>query len=283
MKIGIVLGGGFARGACQSGFLKAIMKYIKREDISLISGSSIGGLNALTLANNTVEYAEQVYKTQNFSSFKNLKINLKNKVIYTIIEDFIAKSDYISIPMYITGTCLNSLSTHYFYIDNSIDRNELKEIVNVTMTFPFVNGVFHKYRKKFYLDGGALDNIPVYPFLVKPVDFLLILHNYPKYLPPYEIVEKIPLVVDIDVGTRCGNNIKTYSFERNNITKMYDIAYDYGLEFANKVLVNLNDFEKLKESAQKFIRDEIELRKKNKVTVTAAVFFNKLQQSRGLK
>lgn len=283
MKIGIVLGGGFARGAAEMGFVKGMMKYIDRKDVSLLSCSSIGGINGLCLSMNCVDKAEYIYKTLNFKDMSNLRLNLKNKLVDQIIKEIVNSGNEIEIPMYVTGTCLNTLSTHYFYLDKSKNIDEVSKAINITLTFPFVNGLFRKEFNKFYLDGGGTDNIPIYPFLIHHVDFIIILHCYPKYLPPAEIINSDTVVVDIDVSTRCGNNIGTYSFETSNLTKLFDIGEKYGEEFGQKVLTHLADKEKLKEKCQEFIVEEIPLRKKIKVTITAAVFFNKLQQSRGFK
>ena len=281
MKIGIVLGGGFARGSAQMGFLKGMIKHLDRKDISLISCSSIGGINGLCLSMNQIDEAEKIYKTLNFKDLHNLRFNLKNKLVDRVIKDITLSGNEIEIPMYVTGTCLNTLSTHYFYLDKNKSIDEVSKAINITLTFPFVNGLFRNEFGRFYLDGGATDNIPTYPFLMHHVDLLIILHCYPKYLPPAEIVNSDTTVVDIDVSTRCGNNVGTYSFETKNLTKIFDIGEKYGEEFGEKVLKG--DKKKKKERCQEFIRDEIPLRKKLKVTITAAVFFNKLQQSRGFK
>lgn len=281
MKIGIVLGGGFARGSAQMGFLKGMMKYLDRKDVSLISCSSIGGINGLCFSMNQIDEAEKIYKTLNFKDLHNLRFNLKNKLVDRVINDITLSGHEIEIPMYVTGTCLNTLSTHYFYLDKNKSIDEVSKAINITLTFPFVNGLFRNEFGRLYLDGGATDNIPTYPFLIHHVDLLIILHCYPKYLPPAEIVNSDTAVVDIDVSTRCGNDVGTYSFETKNLTKIFDIGEKYGEEFGEKVLKG--DKKHLKERCQEFIRNEIPLRKKLKVTITAAVFFNKLQQSRGFK
>ena len=187
MDIGIVFGGGFARGAAQLGFLRGMLPFLNRSDIKLLSCSSSGALTGLALSADRLDYGEQIYRHTNITSISNLRLNLKNKLVDQVIDSLI-KGGRVDIPLYVTGTCLNTLSTHYFYLDSSKPKEELYEAMNITLTFPFVNGVFRRYGKKFYLDGGATDNIPVYPFLIKHVDLLLILHNYPRYLPPAEIV-----------------------------------------------------------------------------------------------
>ena len=181
MKIGLVLGGGFARGAAQAGFLKGLLNYLKPEEIALMSCSSIGAMNGLALSNDNLDYLEYMYRNSNFQNTSNLKLNLKNKLVDQVLDELTNNHNEIRVPLYVTGTCLNSLSTHYFYIDNKTPQEDLYKAINITVTFPFVNGLYRKEYKRLYLDGGATDNIPVFPFFSCHVDLLIILHCYPRY------------------------------------------------------------------------------------------------------
>lgn len=282
MKIGLVLGGGFARGAAQAGFLKGLSYYLKPEEISLMSCSSIGGMNGLAFSNDNLDYLEYMYRNSNFQTTANLKLNLKNKLVDQILDELIHNHNEIKIPMYVTGTCLNTLATHYFYIDNNTSRENLYKAINITVTFPFVNGLYRKEYKRYYLDGGATDNIPVFPFYEKKVDVLIILHCYPRYLPPLKIINSGIVVMDVDIAARCDANISTYSFQTENLNKMFDVGIEYGKEFGQKVFADRN-IDHIKERAQAFMRAELPIRKTRKVPLSAAIFFNKLQQSRGFE
>ncbi|MCH5171793.1 MAG: hypothetical protein J1F31_03045 [Erysipelotrichales bacterium] len=282
MKIGIVLGGGFARGSAQAGFIKGMLPYINKGDIELLSCTSIGALNGIALSIEKLDYMEQVYRTSNFYDMKNLKLNLKNRLVESILSNLISDCSQLHIPLYITGTCLNTLSTHYFYIDETSSYEDVSKVTNITVTFPFVNGVYRKEYKRFYLDGGATDNIPILPFLYRPVDLLIILHCYPKYLPPINLIESNMVVVDIDVTARCPNTISTYSFQKDNLNKMFDDGVKYGEEFGKRILT-LPTLEEIKLACQAFMREEIEIRKKKKAPLNAAIFFNRLQQTRDLQ
>ena len=180
MKIGLVLGGGFARGAAQAGFLKGLLNYLQPEEIALMSCSSIGAMNGLALSNDNLDYLEYMYRNSNFQNTSNLKLNLKNKLVDQVLDELTNNHNEIRVPLYVTGTCLNSLSTHYFYIDNKTPQEDLYKAINITVTFPFVNGLYRKEYKRLYLDGGATDNIPVFPFFSCHVDLLIILHCYPR-------------------------------------------------------------------------------------------------------
>ena len=63
---------------------------------------------------------------------------------------------------------------------------------------------------------------------------------------------------------------------------MFDVGVLYGKEFGQKVLID-RDLNNNKKRGQAFMRAELPIRKMRKVPLSAAVFFNKLQQSRGFE
>ncbi len=280
MKIGLVLGGGFARGAAQLGFLKGMFEAgFDRSEITLMSGSSIGGINALGVSLGKVDKLEELYRTLDIVSIGYLKKMLKNHFVKDLLDEIYTDEEKLQIPMYITGTCMSTVSTHYFYCGLDSEKEELDKKLNITVTFPFVNGVVRREFNKWYLDGGGTDNIPVYPFKYNEMDLVLILHCYPKYVPPHFMVYSNTVVIDVDIAARCSNGISTYSFDKKNLNEMIDIGYEYGKEFYNKVLCD-RDLKAIKERGQQFIREEADIRKKKRVPLNAAVIFNKVQSSR---
>src|SRR6266542_3803731 len=61
-RIGLVLGGGGAKGAYQIGVLRYLLKEVGIENFELIAGTSIGSLNALLIATATPDDAEKVWR-----------------------------------------------------------------------------------------------------------------------------------------------------------------------------------------------------------------------------
>ncbi len=283
MKIGLVLSGGFARGAAQEGFLKGLLEGVKREEIDMISASSIGALNAFGLSTNNMGYLERLYQTSDYLNLRKLKLSLKNHLVDSIVDEMLSLNNKIEIPFYLTGTCMNNLSTHYFYFDSNSDFDELKKVLNLSMAFPVVNGLYKKEFNRIYIDGGATDNIPVFPFLAHNEDIIIILHCYASYLPPKMLLEKNHFVIDIDVTTRCRESVSSFALSKKNLTEMYRDGYEYGKEFSRYVFCD-NRLEGIKQRGQYFIRQEAEKRNKKKPTFFSLVsFLNKIQLSRGFK
>lgn len=286
MNVGLVLSGGFARGAAQIGFIKGLLESIDISDIKLISGSSIGALNALAISTNSLDYLLDVYLNSDFINLKNLKLSIQNKLIDQVINCLCEKTKNIRIPLYITGTCMNTLSTHYFYLNEKSKKEDVNRAINISLSFPLVNGLFKKEKRRLYIDGGALDNVPTFPFLCEKyddIDILIILHCYPKFIPPLDIVKKIKVVVDIDCTSRCQEKASSFSLRSSNLSTMVKSGYEYGKEFSKMVFTS-NNLDEIKKNTQKFIIQECEIRKKAKWTSLRLVhMLNRVQISRRFK
>ncbi len=68
LRIGIVFSGGFAKGAYEVGFCKALLEYTKLENIKAVSGASIGALNAYGLVNNKFDYIQNIWQNLEIKS-----------------------------------------------------------------------------------------------------------------------------------------------------------------------------------------------------------------------
>ncbi|MFR7881573.1 MAG: hypothetical protein ACLU5J_08985 [Christensenellales bacterium] len=90
----------------------------------------MGAMNGLALSNDNLDYLEYMYRNSNFQNTSNLKLNLKNKLVDQVLDELTNNHNEIRVPLYVTGTCLNSLSTHYFYIDNkTLKRIYIKRLI----------------------------------------------------------------------------------------------------------------------------------------------------------
>ena len=66
-KIGLVLGGGGAKGAFQVGVWKALCEYKLNKKITCISGNSIGSLNSVLFSQKTVEECVDIWSSLDMS------------------------------------------------------------------------------------------------------------------------------------------------------------------------------------------------------------------------
>ncbi len=175
LRIGLVFSGGFAKGAYEIGFCKAIMEYIKMDNIKAVSGASIGAINAYGFINNKFEYLCKVWKSLEFRSAKEFFVKSdKRKVIYEYITDMqldeIKKSEaacyinYIKVPN--ITLCYKNVNNESSEIQNDF----LKASISVPGLY---NPILVK--EDYYVDGAFLDNTPISPLANENLDLIFVL------------------------------------------------------------------------------------------------------------
>lgn len=119
-KIGLVFAGGGGKGAYQIGVWKALREYGIDKDISVVAGTSVGGLNAALFAQGDLEKAIEIW--ENISRHQILSVDYQGvmkwfKQIEKIIED-----DYKSYAAsFFTRTGMEEI------IDQNIDWSKIDE------------------------------------------------------------------------------------------------------------------------------------------------------------
>ena len=191
-KVGIVLGGGGAKGAAEVGVLKVLEE--ANIPIDYIAGTSIGGVvGGLYAIGYNAHFIDSMFRSQNWIFLLGDEVKRvdktflfkKSKETYTFNLPFSFKKDKIIPNGYITGqNILNlytNLTTGYHQVDNFMDlptpykcvatdivygnqinisSGSLPVAMRSTMSIP---GVFIPVSRDSMLliDGGALDNFPV--------------------------------------------------------------------------------------------------------------------------
>lgn len=156
--VGLVLGGGGARGFFHVGVIKAIQELgIK---IDKISGTSIGAvIGALYAANPQIDLEELTRELDFFSIIKTMTLGTKNSSNRGI--ESLLKS-------YILATNFEDLKISFCF--NATDINQKEEVVfSQGSLFPgllaaiAVPGVFSPVEidKKYLIDGGVINNVPI--------------------------------------------------------------------------------------------------------------------------
>jgi len=157
-KVGLVLGGGGARGFFHLGLIKGIQEL--GIEISEISGTSIGAVVGLMFATNPKNDFEKVAKEMDFFDLSRtmvLGMGLKNK---KNIEKFLGKYievnnfENLKIKTRINATDINNREEVIF------DKGEIYPAVIASISIPGVFPPF-EYQNKFLIDGGMSNNIPI--------------------------------------------------------------------------------------------------------------------------
>lgn len=175
LRIGLVFSGGFAKGAYEIGFCKAIMEYIKMDNIKAVSGASIGAINAYGFINNKFEYLCKVWKSLEFRSAKEFFVKSdKRKVIYDYITDMqldeIKKSEA---ACYINYIKVPNITLCYKNVNNESSEIQ-KDFLKASISVP---GLYNPIlvKEDYYVDGAFLDNTPISPLANENLDLIFVL------------------------------------------------------------------------------------------------------------
>ena len=269
MKLGIALSGGGIRGIAHAGVLKAL------EDngikIDVIGGTSSGGLIASLYAMGYSPYyiyilfkkyskdIVNINTTPIISGIKSFMLNKKLKLsglktgkslekIYdeAALRKGINKIQDIEMPIVIPAVDITESKEYVFtnYIPEDEDKSKyitdisVGKAVRASSSFPAVFCPC-EFRKHRFLDGGALDNIPVYEVKKQGVDKVIAV-NFDA-----DTVDDDSNIMDIAMKTIdiMGSKISEKSLELSDFvltvrtdktglldTQKLDSCYKYGYE-----------------------------------------------------
>lgn len=206
MKVGLVLAGGGARGAYQIGVWKALIELGIDKYISVVSGTSIGAVNAMLFQQGNYDLAEEFWcsvKKEQLLPIDEKELLLKG-VLYALgaknisfikkyipkalkagtltregMNVFVDKMDFdiiknSPIKGYATCTRLPDLKTEYFNINNHC-IDDIKKILWATSAVPMIYDS-EEINNAEYLDGGVVDNVPIQPVYGESCDIIIVVH-----------------------------------------------------------------------------------------------------------
>jgi NTE family protein len=254
-KIGLCLTGGGARGAYQVGALKVLEEQGILEQVEVISGTSIGSVNAALIATKTVDELKSLwvdYPAMDFdktvSIFKTLrekKMGVVNDGIYEIkaLEGLLRKNLDVKAlkkkEVYVTLSpagmenegamgLLKASFKHYLKRDPQVIYSPLHEqdeeliytqilaSCSIPFVFPSVNLDGHQM-----FDGGLYDNVPVKPLVDAGCDTIIVIHLHRIF---FINKSKYPGIKFIEV--RHWRSLGgVLNFDSEQAQKRYDLGY----------------------------------------------------------
>ena len=232
MKIGLVLAGGGARGAYQIGVWKALIELGIDKHIKVVSGTSIGALNAMLFQQGNYELAEEFWlkvKKEQILPIEEKELGLKGLLFAlgaknmnfikkyipgavkagTLTREglnvFLEQIDFESIKNsnvkgYATCTRIPELKTEYFCINNYCEE-DIRKILWATTAVPMVYDS-QEINNISYLDGAMVDNVPVQPVYGESCDTIIVVHLSTEVkidralFPNTHIIEIVPEELD---------------------------------------------------------------------------------------
>lgn len=212
MKLGLVLGGGGGRGAYQIGVWEALEELEIAKHIKVISGTSIGALNAMLFMQGDLENAKKAWvslhqdeilpidkkdiilqsklRIFNTAARINKILDLKPDLLYEgefsseglikVIDEYLDMEKALDseIPCYCTCADLILKDKKYFKISD-YPRETIKKILLASSAIP---GLYDAVDidGRLYLDGGLQDNVPITPVYNENCDIIIVVRLCPQ-------------------------------------------------------------------------------------------------------
>lgn len=230
LRIGIVFSGGFAKGAYEVGFCKALLEYTKLENIKAVSGASIGALNAYGLVNNKFDYIQNIWQNLEIKSAREFFIKYdKRKSVYEYIDEM------CNVPFqnndtscYINYIKVPNISLCYKNINSEISSDQ-KDLLKASISVP---GLFNPVlvNNDYYVDGAFLDNTPIAPLENENLDVIFVLrfdHASEQYKDLNTNAAVIEIVFEDD------KKLKNYFYFNSKLT---NILIDEGYKKSKDIL-----------------------------------------------
>ena len=172
MKVGIVLSGGFAKGAYQIGVLKAVQSCFNFSDIGVMSAASIGALNAYSFLSGRLDEGERIWR-ELICGEKPVFIGhlMRSAALQSILDELCTGSPVLGGSLFVTYYDLSHAKLIYkdiAFVEGSMHAEYLRAAV----TLPVVSRPVRIQGRSLY-DGAPVDNIPVYPLLRLDADLLI--------------------------------------------------------------------------------------------------------------
>jgi NTE family protein len=188
-NIGLVLSGGGARGFAHLGVIEALNEYGVYPDV--ISGTSAGALIGVLYADgHTPKEILKILSPGSRLDFMRPTLPREGLlqiggIIKILKASLRAKTfEELKIPMYVTATDLNHGKAVYFSKGDLIDPVIASSSIPVLFQPVIIDNIC-------YVDGGVLDNLPVFP-IKKQCKFLI-----GSFVNPVGYVEKISGLINI--------------------------------------------------------------------------------------
>lgn len=231
-KIGLVLSGGGGKGAFEIGAWKALKRLGIDKKIQVISGNSIGSLNAVMFMAGELEMSLKMWRSLiqkealPLSSAQLLVLYKKYKkgIVNILEEDTIVDSSgyeeiigsYVNfdkvrsskIKGYISAYNMDDDVVEYFTVNDKKDE-EIERLIKASSALP---GLFDpiKINDKFYRDGCIKDNVPIDPLYKEGCDEIIIIYlgeNEKVDLSKYEGVKFYEIIPRANLGGMLDGNL----------------------------------------------------------------------------
>lgn len=263
MKVGLALAGGGARGAYQIGVWKAFKEAGLSKHISVVSGASVGSINAVLFSLGNYDLAEELWMSLDKDTlFQTNKDTIKRlftegwqfftKGVYDtttfeqMMDDVLDEDMKPVIDVYIATTAIGGMNKKFlrvvkanikyhlkkekdnliYHKANTLSKQKLKKLVLASCAIPIVFRPVTLDGETYY-DGGILSNMPINPLSKCDCDHIIVVdlfrHNFHKR------TEQKDNRIKIIYPKRSLGGI--LDFNPKKIKRRFDLGYQDGITF----------------------------------------------------
>ncbi len=201
------------------------------------------------------------------------------RLVSHYLDAVVQPEDDLQIPLCFPVCYIPLFKTQYYWIRGTYNR-VWKKYMSAATNFPFLKIFPNMIHGRFAIDGGSVDNIPVYPLLKseKPVgdedlDFVFALHFDSRYDYRKIVQPEIP-VLDLDLSY-CNDFKKAhYDFSEEVINERIEKAYAYGDRLGREIFNSECTPQDLQDAADRIFLEEHTPRQKNYSIDRLVTFLN---------
>ena len=298
-KTGLVFAGGGGKGAYQIGVWKALKEFGIENSIQVISGTSIGALNAALFIQGDYDIAEDVWIK--ISQDKVLSINpervmaniaklglahdsvyrwlvdMKSYGFFTrdglleIIDENLNLDDISNSNIVSYATCFEKLKRKVKYFNlNGIEKEKMTDILLASSALPLIFDSV-KIDGTEYTDGGfrflaqKADNVPVQPVYDEGCNLIIVVHLDRNYVLDANKFSDAQLVEIIPQEYQGGCISGTLNFTVEGAKRRIDQGYKDALHILKPIFDMVVTQAKVNSSLQQIKNDENQFELKRKV------------------
>lgn len=231
----------------------------------------MGMLTAYALSANKLDVFECI--------FRRIDIVKKSRLFYEVffkrllwrtIGDYLEPQDYLEIPMAFPVCRVPLYHLEYYWLLGKYNPY-WKQYICAGINFPFLCILPSVLGHRLAIDGGAADNIPIFPLLKKgkeylgegeDFDLILVLHFDARYDWRKEFTTDIP-IIDLDLGISNGFKKNHYDFSTKYVSEMIEKSEEYGQKICERLFGGDCTREHFRKVADEIFLEEHEARQKN--------------------
>ncbi len=242
------------------------MRHVSRDEIAMLSCSSAGISVGYAFSANKLDYIENLYKRVDISKTGELLWQVFAKgLLEDYIETMVYGDDNLEIPLCFPVCYVPLWSVRYYWIKGEYNRLWKKYLI-AAINYPFLKIIPSFVEGRLAIDGGAIDNIPLFPMIKaspqKPLDAIIALHFDARFDYRREFKTDIP-VLDLDLSFCNGFEKSHYDFSAETIARRIDKAFLYGDKIASRLFSGDCTTESLKRTIDEIFLEEHTPRQQN--------------------